>query len=76
MSKLRLGLKPKIKGLGLEKILEGLGLISDSKSSLGLGSQCLIYIPATHTVNVCAKFHLNPFTKYRDITPCKMGVSR
>jgi len=28
----------------------------------------------THMMNICAKFHWNPSTKYRDIMSCEMGV--
>jgi len=29
-----------------------------------------------HTTNACGKFHLNPFTKYRDIVAHEIYVNR
>ena len=30
----------------------------------------------THTMNICAKFHWNPSTKYRAIVQCKTGFNK
>ena len=30
---------------------------------------------STHMINICAKFHWNHSTKYRDIVSCKIGVN-